>query len=94
MLAGILAVRYAESKLEIKGLEQPVSKEVPFYHPEVIDRPGSYQELNRSSDGFQLEKLWRELIPYEASRVRILRSKLFAVWLWFLVIVAFWEMYR
>lgn len=46
MLAGVLAARDAEAKVEVKAFEQLVAEVVPLDHPEVVDRFVSHCELH------------------------------------------------
>ena len=46
VLTGISAVGDAESKIKIKGLEQPVSKVVSLYHSELLHWLIPHCELN------------------------------------------------
>lgn len=46
MLAGVLAARDTEAKVEVKAFEQLISEVVPLDHAEVVDRLVSHRELH------------------------------------------------
>ena len=46
MLARVLAVGYAETKLEVEALQHVLSEEMPLHHAEFTDRLVPHGELN------------------------------------------------
>lgn len=52
MLAGVLAARDAEAELEVKALQQLITKVMPLDHAKVIDGNVTHGELDtyRSTD--------------------------------------------
>ena len=61
MLAAVDTVRNAESKIKVEGFQMLVTKEMPLYHPELVNRLPADLELNRGSNSSQLEKLRRNV---------------------------------
>ena len=67
MLAGVGAVRHAESEIKVEGLEMTILEEMSLYHPELLNRFGPDRKLHCGPDGLELEELRSELIPAKKS---------------------------
>ncbi len=74
VLACVLAAGHAEAELEIKALEQLISKVVSLNHAEVVDRCVSHCELHSAKNMGEIS-----LTNLPASYVQIFRALVFMV---------------
>ena len=72
MLAAVDTVRNAESKIKVEGFQMLVTKEMPLYHPELVNGLLANLELHCGSDSSQLEKL--------RMKTRVITERQVGVW--------------
>ena len=70
MLTGVSAVGDAETKVKIKGLEQPVSKVVSLYHSELLHWLIPHCELDPEEEEEEEEREEEEREEKEEGRER------------------------